>query len=197
MFKKLSRRDRIALTAAAVATALFLLLNFGLFPLLEHLGRSPEVVQQEEVELRREQRLLAETQLAETRRTAAEERLKGLEAGLLDSPVPALANAEWQRLVGQLAESKGIQVGSSEFLRAQEIGGGYSLSTGRVLLHCRIDQLVDFWVALTSSPKFLPVTDLMVSATRGNAQAPLNVQMTIGAVTKTVKQPKGAAAAPD
>ena len=67
--------------------------------------------------------------------------------------------------------------------------------TGRVVLHCRMDQLVDFWVALTSSPKFLPVTDLMVSTSRGNAQAPLNVQMTIGAVTKTVKQPKSAATA--
>ena len=66
MLAKLSRRDRIALTAAAVAAALFMLLNFGVFPLLERLGSSPEVVQQNEVELRRNMRLLAEAELEKT-----------------------------------------------------------------------------------------------------------------------------------
>ena len=67
--------------------------------------------------------------------------------------------------------------------------------SGRVVFRCRIDQLVDFLVALTSSPKLLSVTGLMVSASQGTAQAILNVQMTIGAATKTVKQPRDAAAA--
>ncbi|MGD0009206.1 MAG: GspMb/PilO family protein [Terriglobia bacterium] len=195
MLAKLSRRDRIALTAAAVAAALFMLLNFGVFPLLEHLGSSPEVVQQNEVELRRDMRLLAETNLERTHLSAAGDRLKGLEAGLLESSSPSLANAEWQRLVGQLADSKGIELGSSEFLRIQELGAGYSLVTGRVQFRCRLDQFVDFLVALTSSPKLLSVTGLMVSASQGSAQAILNVQMTIGAATRTVKQAKDEAAA--
>jgi hypothetical protein len=195
MLEKISRRERIALTAAAVTTALFMLLNFGVFPLLEHLGSSPEVVQQKEVELRRDMRLLAEAELEKTHHSGAGDRLKELEAGLLESSSPSLANAEWQRLVGQLADSKGIQLGSSEFLRNQELGAGYSLLTGRVAFRCRMDQLVDFLVALTSSPKLLSVTGLMVSASQGTAQAILNVQMTIGAATKTVKQPRDAAAA--
>jgi hypothetical protein len=195
MLAKLSRRDRIALAAAAVAAALFILLNFGAFPLFEHLGTSPEVVQQKEVELRRDQRLLAEAELERAHLSAAGERLKGLEAGLLDSPVPSLANAEWQRLVGQLADSKGIQLGSSESLRIQELGAGYSLVTGRVQLRCRLDQLVDFLVAMATSPKLLSVTGLTVSGSQGDPQGTLNVQMTIGAATRTVKQPKDQAAA--
>jgi hypothetical protein len=195
MLAKLSRRDRIALTAAAVTVALFVLLNFGMFPLLEHLGSSPEVVEQKEVGLRRDMRLLAEAELEKTHHSAAGDRLKKLEAGLLESSSPSLANAEWQQLVSQLADSKGIQLGSSEFLRNQELGAGYSLLTGRVAFRCRIDQLVDFLIALTSSPKLLSVTGLMVSTSQGTAQAILNVQMTIGAATKTVKQPKEAAAA--
>ena len=71
MLEKISRRERIALTAAAVTTALFMLLNFGVFPLLEHLGSSPEVVQQKEVELRRDMRLLAEAELEKTHHSAA------------------------------------------------------------------------------------------------------------------------------
>ena len=194
-FQKLSRRDRIVLIIGVVATALFMLFNFGVFPLFDHLGTSPDAVQQREVELRRDQRLLADAKLETADFTAAEARLKELEAGLLESSSPSLANAEWQQLVSQLADSKGIQLGSSEFLRNQELGAGYSLLTGRVAFRCRIDQLVAFLVALTSSPKLLSVTGLMVSTSQGSAQTILNVQMTIGAATKTVKQPKEAAAA--
>ncbi|MGB9484688.1 MAG: type II secretion system protein GspM [Terriglobia bacterium] len=196
MLAKLSRRDRIALTAAAVAAALFMLLNFGVFPLLEHLGSSPEVVQQNEVELRRDMRLLAETKLERAHLSAAGERLKGLEAGLLESSSPSLANAEWQRLVGQLADSKGIELGSSEVLRIQELGAGYSLLTGRVQLRCRLDQLVDFLVALATSPRLLSVTGLTVSGSQGDPQGKLSVQLIIGAATRTVKQAKDEAAAP-
>jgi len=196
MLKKLSRRDRIALTAAAVAAVLFMLLTFGVLPLLEHLGSSPEVVQQNEVELRRDMRLLAEAELEKTHFSAAGKRLKGLEAGLLESSSPSLANAEWQRLVGQLADSKGIELGSSEVLRIQELGAGYSLLTGRVQLRCRLDQFVDFLVALATSPRLLSVTGLTVSAPQGDPKGTLNVQLIIGAATRTVKQAKDGAAAP-
>jgi hypothetical protein len=196
MLAKLSRRDRIALTAAAVAAVLFMLLNFGVFPLLEHLGSSPEVVQQNEVELRRDMRLLAEAELERTHLSAAGERLKGLEAGLLESSSPSLANAEWQRLVGQLADSKGIELGSSEFLRTQELGAGYSLVTGRVQFRCRLDQLVDFLVALAGFPRLLSVTSLTVTGSQGDPQGKLNVQLIIGAATRTLKQAKDEAAAP-
>jgi len=194
-FQKLSRRDRIVLIIGVVATALFMLFNFGVFPLFDHLGTSPDVVQQREVELRRDQRLLADAKLETADFTAAEARLKELEAGLLESSSPSLANAEWQRLVGQLADSKGIQLGSSEFLRIQELGAGYSLVTGRVNFRCRLDQLVDFLVALASSPKLLSVNGLTVYAMKGDPQEMPNVQLTIGAVARSLKQPKDQAAA--
>ena len=195
MIEKLSRRDRIALGAGAGAAALFLLLNFGVFPLFERLQASPEVIQQKEVELRREKRLLAEAELEKAHLSAARERLKGLEAGLLESSSPFLANAEWQRLVGQLAESKGLVLGSSEFLRIQELGAGYSLVVGRVQLHCRLDQLVDFMVALADFPRLLSVTGLTVFSPQGDPQGRLSVQLTIGAATRTMKPAKDEAAA--
>ena len=187
MFAKLNRRDRIALGVGVGAVVLFLFLDYGVLPLFEGLGASPEVVQQKEVELRRDKRLLAEEPLEKTSLSAARERLKGLEAGLLESSSPSLANAEWQRLVGQLADSKGIELGSSELLRTQELGAGYSLLTGRVQFRCRLDQLVDFLVGLAGFPKLLSVTGLTVFASQGDPQGRLNVQLTIGAATRTVK----------
>jgi hypothetical protein len=195
MFQKLSRRDRIALAAAAVAVGLFIALNFGVLPLLETLGSSPEDVQRREVDLRRDQRLLAEAELEKTRLSAARERLQGLEAGLLESSSPSLANAEWQRLVGQLADSKGIELNSRESLRIQELGKGYSLVTGRVQFRCRLDQLVDFLVGLADFPKLLSVTSLTVISPQGDPQGRLNVQLTIGAAIRTVKQARDEAAA--
>jgi hypothetical protein len=195
MLEKLSRRDRIALGAGVGAAALFLLLNFGVLPLLDRLGASPEAVQQRESELRREKRLLAEEELEKAHLSAARVRLKDLETGLLESSSPTLANAEWQRLVGQVAESKGIELGSSEFLRTQELGAGYSLVTGRATFRCRVDQLVDFLVALAAFPRLLSVTGLAVFASQGDPQGRLNVQVTIGAATRTVKQAKDEPAA--
>jgi len=195
MFAKLSRRDRIALGVGVGAVVLFLLLDYGVLPLFEGLGASPEVVQQKEVELRRDKQLLAEEPLEKTSLSAARERLKGLEAGLLESSSPSLANAEWQRLVGQLADSKGIELGSSELLRTQELGAGYSLLTGRLQFRCRLDQLVDFLVGLAGFPKLLSVSGLTVFASQGDPQGRLNVQLTIGAATRTVKPVKDEATA--
>jgi hypothetical protein len=195
MFKKLSRRDRIALGAGVGAAVLFILLNYGVFPLFERLDTSPEVVQQKEVEVRRDKRLMAEAELEKTYLSVARERLKGLEAGLLESSSLFLANAEWQRLVGQLADSKGIELGSSELLPTQPLGTGYSLVMGRVQFRCRLDQLVDFLVALATFPKLLSVTGLTVISSQGDPQGRLVVQLTIGAATRTVKPGKEEAAA--
>jgi hypothetical protein len=174
---------------------LYLLLNFGVLPLFDQLSLSDEAVQQKEVELRRDKRLLAEVGFEKTRCTAAGDRLKRVEAGLLESTSPSLANAEWQHLVSQVADSKGIQLGSSESLRIQELGAGYSIVTGRVQIRCRLDRLVDFLVALASSPKLLSVTHLTVLGLQGDSQGRLNVQLTIGAATRAVKPAGDQAAA--
>jgi hypothetical protein len=195
MFKRLGRRDRIALGIAVAATALFTLFDFGVFPLLDRLGMSAEAAQQKEVELQQDQRLLAEAKLDTTHFTAAQDHLKQLEAGLLESALPYVATADWQRQVRQVADSKGIQLGSSEFLRVQQLGAGYSLVTGRVEFNCRLDQLVDFLVALASSPKLLSATSLVVSPFQGDRQGKLNVQLTIGAAARTLKPEKDEATA--
>jgi len=190
MVKKLSRRDQIALGIGTGGVVLFLLLNFAVLPLFERLGAGSETFQQREIELRRDKRLLAEERIEETSLASAREHLKSLEAGLLESSTPSLASAEWQQLVGQLAESRGIELGSSELLRTQELGSGYSLVTGRVQFRCRLDQLVDFMVALAGFPKLLSVTGLSVVAAQGDPQGRLIVRLTIGAATRSIAQAK-------
>ncbi len=192
MLNKLSQRDRIALVVGASATALFLVLNFIVFPLLGRLTYDAGAVGQQEVTLRRYQRLLSDAELKKTQRAAAQDRLKGLEAGLLESPSTSLANAEWQHLVGELADSKGIELGSSEFLRVQNLSPEYSLLIGRVQFRCRLDQLVDFLVATATSPKLISVNRMTISGSQGDPQKRLNVQLMVGAAVRAVRAVKRA-----
>ncbi len=192
MLNKLSQRDRIALVVGASATALFLVLNFMVFPLLGRLTYDAGAVGQQEVTLRRYQRLLSDAELKKTQRAAAQDRLKGLEAGLLESPSTSLANAEWQHLVGELADSKGIELGSSEFLRVQNLSPEYSLLIGRVQFRCRLDQLVDFLVATATSPKLISVNRMTISGSQGDPQKRLNVQLMVGAAVRAAQAVKRA-----
>jgi len=195
MFKKLSRREQIALGIGVGGVVLFLLMNFALLPLYEQLGAGTEPAQQKETELRRDKRLLAEEGVEKTSLAAAREHLKSLEGGLLEGSTPSLASAEWQRLVGQLADSKGIELGSSELLHTQDLGRGYSLVTGRMQFRCRLDQLVDFMVALTGFPKILSITGVSVVAAQGDPQGRLLVRLTIGAAARAMAPAKEGSAA--
>ena len=194
MLEKLSRRDRIALMAAAAAIVLFLALNFGVLPAVGQFTQSAEAVEQKELALRRNQRLLANTGLEKINLSTAQARLNSLEEGLLESPSLSLANAEWQHRIGQLADSQGIQLGSSEFLRVESLGPQYALVTGQLRFQCRIDQLVDFLVAVATSPKHLSVTHLTITALPGDPQGRLNVQLTVGAAVRALKPEKSPAA---
>jgi type II secretion system (T2SS) protein M len=191
VLSKLKSRDRIALAAGAAAVALFFVVKFGLFPLLDRWpGGSLE---EKELTLRRSQRLVASSGTELANLGAAGERVRTLEAGLLDSPSPSLANAEWQRLVRELADSKGLELGSTEFLRVQQASPNYGLVVGRVTLRCRLDQLVDFLAALATAPRIFSVTRLRLAPIPGDAEKRINVEMMVGAAVRAMQGAKGGA----
>jgi hypothetical protein len=191
MLEKLSPRDRVALKVAAAAVALFLVVQLGVLPLFDKMRGTPREVGEQELMLRRYQRLVAESTSQGRIRAAAEARLKDLESGLLESASPSLANAEWQRLMRDLADQKGLELGSSEVLRVEGLSSDYAMVLGRVQLRCRLDQLVDLLVALATSPKLLRATALKVSALQGDPQKRLQVELTIGALMRATKATAG------
>jgi Type II secretion system (T2SS), protein M subtype b len=180
MLDKLQRRDRIALTVGAVGVGLFLVFQFIVFPLLDSFPQTSGGVASKELTLRRYQRLVRESAVEQARLNATRERLKTLESSLVESPSASLANAEWQRSVRELADSQGVELGSSEFLRTEDLGGGYSLVEGRVTLRCRLEQWVAFMVALADSSKLMAVRAVKLRTLQGDPQNRLNVELTIG-----------------
>jgi hypothetical protein len=191
MLSKLTPRDRIALAVGAAGVAVFLVLRFGLFPLLDRWPSGS--LDEKELALRRSQRLVANSGAESANLGAVAERVTMLEAGLLESPSASLANAEWQRLVRELADSKGLELGSTEFLRIQEVSPSYGLVVGRVTLRCRLDQLVDFLAALATAPRILSVTRLRIAAMPGDADKRINVEIMIGAAVRALPGMKAGA----
>jgi hypothetical protein len=189
MFANLKKRDQNALLAAGMATVLFLLMQFVVFPVLESAPKQGNGIEEKELSLKRAQRLVAASTGESANLAVVEEKLKGLEGGLLESPSVNLANAEWQRMIRELADSKGLSLGSSEFLRVFELSPEYTLVTGRTQLTCRLDQLVDFMIAMGSAPKPLAVTHLRLVPMLGDPQKRMSVEMTVGAVMRAEKRP--------
>ena len=184
MLAKLSRRDRLALTVGAIATALFLVVRFGVFPLLDRLPGRDRAVEEKRLALLQDQRLVASAGLEQAKLAQAEERLKVLEVGLLESPSASLVNAEWQRLVRELADSKGIELISSEVVRVESASPDYDMVVGRTQFRCRLEQLVDFLAGLATSPKLLSATRLRVTGLQGDPKQHLNVELTVGTAVR-------------
>ncbi|HLY62722.1 MAG TPA: type II secretion system protein GspM [Terriglobia bacterium] len=181
MLKNLQPRERVAITVAAAGVGLFLVLQFLVLPLLDRLPKTAGDTENKELTLQRYQRLVRESVVEQSSLTATRERLKVLESGLLESPSASLANAEWQRLVRELADAQGVELGSSEFLRTEDLGGGYSLIVGRAQLRCPMDKLVSFMIALANSPKVMSVTKMRLLALQGDPQKRLSLEITVGA----------------
>ena len=198
MWERFSARDRRALQVAAAAVVVFLVVQFGVLPVLDSSAASSvgsKGVEEKELALQRARRLAGRVEFEQVNLAAARERLKGAEAGLLESPSEALANAEWQRLVRELADSKSIRLGSSEFMRLAELSPDYAVVSGRVRITCRLDQLVDFLVSLGTSPKLLSATRLRIAAMPGDPEKRLNAELTIAAVMRVIKAAQQPAAA--
>jgi Type II secretion system (T2SS), protein M subtype b len=194
MLERLSRRDRSALKIGGIAAALILLVKFGVFPLLDHLAGAGDRVEQKAVILQRDERLIAEGGAAEARLARAQMELKDLEAGLLASSSDSLASAEWQQLIRELADSKGIEIGSSEVVRVENLGRQYGLVVGQMSFRCRIDQLVDLLAAIATSPKLLSVRRMSIIGRQGDPKQRLDVALTIAAPLR-LPQPAGNAGA--
>ena len=191
MLEKLTSRDRLAVKVAAAAVAVFLVAEFGLLPLYDLLHGRSGGVEEKELTLRRHQRLVATAAALPGLRAAADQELKDAESGLLESPTPPLANAEWQRIVRELADQKGLELGSTEVVHMQDLSPDYSLVTGRAQIRCRLDQLVELLVAMATSSKLLAATNLRVASIQGDPQKRLQVEITISAAMRAAKQGTG------
>jgi len=177
----------MALKVAAVAVAVFLLADFGVLPLYDAAQTSSAGIEKQELTLRRYQRWVAGAASQQAAQKAAQEKLSTAEAGLLASSSESMADAEWQRVVRELAQQQGLELTSSEVLRIEKLSPDYALVTGRVALAAHLYQLVGLLVALANSPKLLDATSLAVRSLAGDPQERLQIEMTVSAAMRAAQ----------
>jgi hypothetical protein len=177
----MSRRDKRALTIAAIAAAIFLLLAYGAFPVWDawqaERGGLP-VREQTFVKFRE---AVASRAVREAENATLETRLREAEVGLLTSDTPALASAELREWVQQLAAEHSMEVISSQFLPAKPLGNDYQQVPLGVQMKGRLDSLLNFLKACGTGAKTLSVARLQIQRF-GDPQKSVQVNLTVAGI---------------
>lgn len=174
----MSQRDKRALLILGAAAAVFLPLQFGLFPgagfgspAFPSLGKS-------ERQLRRLQEAARRKPAAAAESDAAARALAEAERGLLKASTPAQASAEMQQILKDVLMAQGITMQSSEFGAVKLEGKDYAQVPLTVAFICGIDQWINFMAALRSAPQVLSSHEMRITA--GDAKTKqLQVRMVV------------------
>ena len=182
--RRLSERDKTLLRLTAVAVCLYLLLDLILLPYWDVLGETRSKTKIQAKRFRNYHKILQREGSMVEERESLRRQIKSLEQGLLDSPGDALAGAEIQGLVKDIAMVHGLTIQSSDLLPVKRISSDYSKVSTRVSLTGAINQFVDLMVSMGSGPKILFVEDLQINPTHINApkKKDIKVRLAISAL---------------
>ncbi len=153
-FKNLSERDKRALRVLAVVLALALLWLLG-----GTLPASRQAAAEASLETLEQRYLLARQVAARQPARERESRqvtraMAQLESGLLQSPSPALAQAEVRTAMSGFLERAGIELERSSFAPPETAGPYDAVSLG-VEFRCEMEQFVDLLATLANAETLL------------------------------------------
>lgn len=176
---RLSRREKTLLVVVGLAVALYLLLELLLLPFWDSLAETRADAEFQARRVRNYQRMLQQKDRVQFERGHLRRRTEFLEQGLLDSPGDALAGAEIQGLVRDVAAAQGLTVQNSDLAPVEAIGPRYGKVSTRISLSGGIHQVVDFIAAMGSGPKILFVEDLRIAPVRPNHPKDKDIRVTL------------------
>ena len=180
LLRNLQTRERWALGALTGAGVLFLLAQFVAFPWMEATEKLRASLPLKEKTLHKYQNLAALIGPRKTDWRSVQGRLAEAERGLLDSKTPALASAELQQRLQQLAEQHGIELRSTDFPPVRPLkpaDTGYASVPIGLSLECTLDQLVNFLGAAAAGPKTLSIEQLSMIASPPRPDRPRKMVM--------------------
>ena len=176
---RLSRRERTLLVWGGLAVGLYLLLHFLLLPFWDSLDETRANAEFQARRVQNYRRMLQQKDQVQSELDRLRRRTESLEQGLLDSPGDALAGAEIQGLVRDIAAAQGLTVQSSDLEPVEPLGPQYGKVSTRISLSGGIHQWVDFVAAMGSGPKILFVEDLRIAPVRVNHPKDKDIRVTL------------------
>ena len=192
---RLSGRERTLLVWGGLALALYLLLDLAVLPYWDSLGETRANAEIQARRVRNYRRMLQQQDRTRFELDQLRRRTESLEQGLLDSAGDALAGAEIQGLVKDIAAAHGLTIQNSNLEPVEKISPQYSKVSTRVGLQGGIHQFVDFMAAMGSDPKILFVEDLRIAPVRVNVAKEKDIRVTLAISAMKQAEPEKAAGA--
>jgi Tfp pilus assembly protein PilO len=192
---RLSGRERTLLVWGGLALALYLLLDLAVLPYWDSLGETRANAEFQARRVRNYRRMLQRQDRTRSELDQLRRRTESLEQGLLDSAGDALAGAEIQGLVKDIAAAHGLTIQNSNLEPVEKISPQYSKVSTRVGLQGGIHQFVDFMAAMGSDPKILFVEELRIAPVRVNVAKEKDIRVTLAISAMKQAEPEKAAGA--
>ena len=192
---RLSPRERKLLGWAGAALALYLLLDLAVLPYWDALGETRAAAEIQARRVRNYRRILNGQGRIEAELETLRRRTQSLEQGLLDSAGDALAGAEIQGLVRDIAAAQGLTIQNSDLAPVEKLSSLYSQVSTRVGMQGGIHQFVDFMAAMGSGSKILFVEDLRIAPIRANRPKEKDIRVTLAIAAIKQAEPEKAAEA--
>ena len=192
---RLSGRERTLLVWGGLALALYLLLDLAVLPYWDSVGETRANAEFQARRVRNYRRMLQQQDRTRSELDQLRRRTESLEQGLLDSAGDALAGAEIQGLVKDIAAAHGLTIQNSNLEPVEKISPQYSKVSTRVGLQGGIHQFVDFMAAMGSDPKILFVEELRIAPVRVNVAKEKDIRVTLAISAMKQAEPEKAAGA--
>ena len=193
---RLSRRERTLLLWGGLAVALYLLLDLLLLPFWDSLAETRANAEFQARRVGNYRRMLQEQDRTRSELDRFRRRAQSLEQGLLQSPGDALAGAEIQGLVRDVAAAQGLAIQNSALAPVKPLGPHYRKVSTRISLSGGIHQWADFVAAMGSGPRILFVEDLRISPVRADDPGNKDVRVTLSVSALKRAEPEQAGKAP-
>jgi Tfp pilus assembly protein PilO len=178
MIANLSRREKILVGLALAVGVLLGGWTLVLEPILDRNRSTAELVPARAQVLRQKRELLARRAAITADLDATMKQFDKLAEGFLTSATPAVAAAELQKLVKDMAAQAKTEVRSERILPPADRGELLEIPV-EIAVSCEIRQLVDLLARLDSAPKLLPVQDLKIRVVNLTQPKDLLVTLTV------------------
>lgn len=193
---RLSPRERKLLTWVGVALALYLLLEFAVLPWWDTLGETRAAAEIQARRVRNYRRILQQRESTRSELARLRQRTRSLEQGLLESAGDALAGAEIQGLVRDIAAARGLTIQSSDLEAAEPVSPRYSKVSTRISFSGGIHQWADFVHSMGAGPRILFLEDLRIVPVRAGDPKNKDIRVTLSVSALKRTQPETTAASP-
>jgi Tfp pilus assembly protein PilO len=160
---RFSKRERQLVAAAGVTVLLFAAMEYSVLPYWDSLAESSEKIEIQSKRVTSYRRVLGGKDSVKAALATAQKEHANIEESLLGSKTDALANAEIQGLVKELATSKGMSPRRSDVLSVKIVSPEYTKVSTRIEITGTIDQFVALLAAFETAAKILFVEELKIN----------------------------------